>query len=103
AVVRQLDALAAAVVRGALAGDEPLLLEAGEEAAEVAGVEAERAAQVGGVGGAVAAELEEDAGLGQRMGGGEQSVAQRADASGVEAVEGADGLDLVGVGGHRSR
>ena len=94
--VRELEALAPAVVGRALAGDEALLLDPREQTAQVAAVEVEDAPQVGGVDASAAAELEQHARLGERVRRREEPVAQRADAGGVEAVEGAHGLDLVG-------
>lgn len=96
AVWDEAHALAAPVVRRALAGDQALVLEASEDAAEVAGVEVERAAQVGDVDLAVA-EVVQDAGVGERVLGLEKALAKDADAAGVETVEGAHG---VRVGGH---
>ena len=93
------DALAAGVVGRALAGDEAVALQAGEQAAEEAGVDVHLAAQVGDLGDLALAELVEHARLGQRVGRAQQAVAQDADARGVEAVEGADGGDA--VLGHR--
>ena len=95
AVLGEADALAAGVVGRALAGDEAVALQPGEQAAEEAGVDVHLAAQVGDLGDLALAELVEHARLGQRVGRAQQSVAQDADAGGVEAVEGADGGDAV--------
>jgi hypothetical protein len=74
-------------------------LQAGEQAAEEARVDVHLAAQVGHLGDLALPELVEHARLGQRVGRAQQSVAQNADAGGVEAVEGADrGHAVVGGG-----
>ena len=89
------DALPAGVVGRALAGDQAVALQPGEQAAEEAGVDVHLAAQVGDLGHVALTELVEHARLGQRVGRAQQAVAQDADARGVEAVEGADGGDAV--------
>ena len=85
--VGQLDVLAAAVVLGPLAGHESAGLEAREQAAQVAGVEVERRAQVGDRGHVALAQLVQHARLRQRVGGAEQPVPEHAEPLGVEAVE----------------
>ena len=89
------DALPAGVVGRALASDQAVAVQPGEQAAEEAGVDVDLAAQVGDLGHLALTELVEHARLGQRVGRAQQAVAQDADARGVEAVEGADGGDAV--------
>ena len=103
ALLGEADALAAGVVGRALAGDQAVALQPGEQAAEEAGVDVHLAAQVGDLGDLALAELVEHARLGQRVRRAQQAVAQDADARGVEAVEGADGGDAVLARGRRSR
>ena len=99
AVLGEADAPAAGVVGRPLLRDQAVALQPGEQAAEEARVDVELAAQVGDLGHLAPAELVEHARLGQRVGGAQQSVAQDADAGGVEAIEGADGGDAVFDGG----
>ena len=71
----------------------PLRFEAAQDAAQIAGVEPEIAAEVGGGRRLAVGQLVEHAQLGQRERAVEVAVAERADLAGVEAVEGADGVD----------
>ena len=79
--------------RGAPA-EEAARLEPSQDPAQIAGVEAEVAAQIGGGRRVAVGELVEHPHLGEREGAVEVVVAERADPAGVEAVEGADGVDL---------
>nr|BFE98510.1 hypothetical protein GCM10020241_01860 [Streptoalloteichus tenebrarius] len=98
--VGQADHLAAGVGPGALPDHQLGPLEPGQQPAQVAGVDVEVAAQGGDLAGADLRQLVEHAGLGQRVGGAQQVVAQHADDIGVEAVERPDGGDPVVWNGH---
>src|SRR5581483_3138515 len=86
--------LLAGVVRRAPRLDEAAPAQRLQQAAEVAEVEGELAADRGRGAVAVAAQRIEDARLRQRVGAADDARAQHADAAGVEAVEGADGFDV---------
>ena len=75
------------------AARQPLRFEAAQDAAQIAGVEAEIAAEIGRGRRLAVRELVEDAHLGQRERAVEQAIAERADAAGVEAVERAHRID----------
>ena len=67
--------------------------EAPQDPAQIAGVEAEVAAEVGGGRRVAVGELVEHPHFGERERAVEVALAERADLPGVEAVEGADGVD----------
>ena len=83
----------AGIVRRRRALDQAALLEAAQQAAQVAGIEAEVARQLGRGGVLAVRELPQQARFGQRERGRQQAFLQHADAPRVEAVEAADRVD----------
>ena len=83
----------AGVQRAGGALDQTALLEALEQAAEIAGIEAEVADERARGRIFPMGQLVEDAGLGQGEGALEQPLLEHADAPGIEAVEAPDGSD----------
>jgi hypothetical protein len=82
------------------AGGEGGLLEFGEDAAEVAGVEAEGFADLLCLRcGAASGELVDDAAFGEGEFGAEKAFAQGAEETSIEAVEAAEGDGMLGEGG----
>ncbi len=77
--------------RGAL--DQAALLELLQQPAEIAGVEAEIAREVGGGQAVAMRQFVEHARLGQREGAFQQPFVEQPDLAGVEAVEGPHGID----------
>ena len=75
------------VVRRGLLADQPELVEAPQDAAEIAGVEIEVARDVGRGGAAALPDLVEHARLGERERAVEPAVLQHAEVLGIEAVE----------------
>jgi hypothetical protein len=92
------------VALGPLADDQPLLVQPGEQAAQLAGVHVERRAQRGDLGHLRAPQLVQHARLGQRVARAVQPAAQDPDLVGVEPGELAGGGDGAGRrrggGGH---
>src|SRR3982074_3195142 len=76
-----------AIHLGRRAGDQPAPPKTGQNSAEVAGIETEISAQLGGGGMVAKRELVEDARLGQRKRAVQQPLAENADLLRVEAVE----------------
>ena len=85
------------VVGRCLADDQPALFEASECAAQIAGVEVERAADVGCGRRAAFENLVEDACFGERIGAAQISLAQHAELARVEAIEPAHPGDAIGA------
>ena len=83
------------VARGNLAADQSAFLEIAQHAAQIAGIEIERAADLGRGRRAAAGDLVQHARLGERIGAVEKSFAQHADLPRVEAVEAADRGDAL--------
>jgi len=88
----------AGIVGGPLAGDELPPAEVAEDAAQVAGVEVELAAEVGGAHGVAVGELVEHADRGEREVALEMRLIENVDAARIESIEPADGVDGVGRG-----
>jgi hypothetical protein len=91
--------------RGALV-DQSLLGEVAENAAEIAGVERQVAADLARGGGLALRELVEHARFGEREGAAQQAFLQNADLLGVEAIEAAhrgDAPVVLAGGGGRTR
>src|SRR6185312_13256504 len=86
------------VVGGALAGHELAPAEVAEDAAQVAGVEVEFAAEIGGAHGVAVGELVQHADRGQREVALEMRLIENVDAARIESIEPADGVDGVGRG-----
>jgi hypothetical protein len=80
--------------RRAPGAQQPALLEALQQAAQVARVQVELGGQLGCGAFAALADLVHQARLGQRIGAAEQPGAQRADAPCVESVEAAHRVDV---------
>jgi hypothetical protein len=83
----------APVGRSGHAREQPVALEALQDAAEIAGIELQRAAKLGGGRVVALREFEQHAGFGKREAAVQQSLLQRADRAGIEAAEAADGAD----------
>src|SRR5688500_12625836 len=83
------------------AGHEAAALETAQDAAHVAGVDAEVAGKIGcGRGPVAVGELGQDAGFSDRVRGVGVAAIEDADLAGVEPVEPANGGDLLGLFGH---
>jgi len=91
---REREQPGARVLARALGAHQAAPAEPCEHAAEVARVQVELRAQLGGGTAPATAELVDEPRLGQRIGAADQAGAQRADAACVESVEPAHGLDL---------
>ena len=90
------------VARRNFAADQAAFLEIAQHAAQIAGIEIERAADLGRGRGAAAGDLVKHPRLGERIGAVEKGLAQHADLPRVEAVEAADRGDaLVALAGGR--
>ena len=74
-------------------------LEAGQDPGQVAGVDVEQAAELDELRRVALGQLEDDPGLGERVGAVEEPLAEHPDHVGVEAVEAADGGDAIGLDG----
>src|SRR5260370_6148388 len=79
--------------------EQAAALEAAQNAAEIAGVEAQLAHQAGGGAGLALGQLVDHARLGEREGAVEIAAGQQADLAGVKAVEPADGSSALGEAG----
>ena len=90
------------VVRRDVLADQPALVKAAQDAAEIAGVEAEIAADVGRGGAVALLDLVEHARFGQRERAVEPAVLQHAEMLGVEAVEAAHRGDALRIVRSRS-
>ena len=86
---------AAAAVLAAFADDQARGFEATEDAADVAGIHAQRDLEVGRDRRSGMGDLEEDAGSGQRHVAAEEARIEDADELRVESVEAADGGDTI--------
>jgi hypothetical protein len=84
----------AAVIFGLRAHHEFTALEAGEEPAEIGGIESERRGEIGGARSGLMGDFEEHTGLRQRKWRVEQAFTEQADAAGVEAIESAHHLNF---------
>src|SRR3984957_20770778 len=85
------------VMRRGFSFDQAALLEIAQHAAEIAGIEIERAADLGCGGRAAAGELVKHPRLAERIGAVEKGFAQHADLPRVETVEAADRGDALVV------
>jgi hypothetical protein len=90
---------AARVLLGGPAPYEPLLLEAGEDSAQVAGVDGHCVAQHADVERLGLGQLVQHPRLGEGVIGAQQALVEHPDHPGVEAVERPDGVHAVGRGG----
>jgi hypothetical protein len=73
--------------------------EGGQDATQIAGVQVERAGQLGGGGALAVGQLVQHADLGERERTAQIAVLQDANAAGIQAIEAPDGVDaLVEVG-----
>ena len=91
----------AGVGGGRSPSQQATLLETAQDPAQVAGVQSQVAAEIGGAARRAVRQLVEHAGFGQRQRGVEQVLAEHADPAGVETVEGADGVDVASGSGRR--
>src|SRR5262249_41246810 len=94
---RQPDELTAAILAGAAPRDQAVALKAVKDAAHVAGVEAQVAAELGDLALGPSGELIDDPGLGGGEGAVEVSLLEESELPRVEAVEGSDGGDATGL------
>src|ERR1700733_14094206 len=83
------------IARRCLSLDQSAFLEIAQHAAEIAGIEIERAADLGRGRGAAAGELVKHPRLAERIGAVEKGFAQHSDLPRVEAVEAADRGDAL--------
>src|ERR1700730_9123490 len=83
------------VARRGFSFDQAAFLEIAQHAAEITGIEIERAADLGRGRGAAAGDLVKHPRLGERIGAVEKSLTQHADLPRVEAVEAADRSDAL--------
>ena len=96
----QVDQVAAGVGRRRRAADEAFRFEPPQYAAQIPGVEAQVVPQIGGGEIVAVRELVEHAHLGERVRTVEEVLAERADLARVEAVERADGGNVLRRSGH---
>src|SRR5207245_1772044 len=92
---RQAEQLLAPVAVRSGAVEHAGAREAGQDATEVAGVQVERAGELGGGGGLAVRQLVQHAHLGERERTAQVAVLQDANAAGVQTVEAADGVDVL--------
>ena len=92
---RQREDTLPAIGPGGRPREQPTLLEPPQDAAQVAGIQAQLLPQRGRVGGRLGAELVQDAGLGEREGTLEQRLPQEPDLPGIEPIEAAHGGDAL--------